>query len=78
MKKAQAELTTRITELQQENQFLRETKKKMQYDPCNPKIEENEIYEEVYRPKAKQPRQKTPIARPMKIPHLVEGVARSL
>ena len=36
MKETQAKLTTKITKLQQENQFLKETQKKMQYDPCNP------------------------------------------
>ena len=46
-----AELTTRITELQRKNQFLKETQRKMQYNPCNPEIEENEMDEEVHRPK---------------------------
>ena len=45
----------------------------MQYDPCNPKIEENEIDEEVL----EQPKQNTPVARPMENPHHVEGVAHS-
>ena len=49
----------------------------MQYDPCNPKIEENEMDEEVRRPEMEQPKQQTPVARPMEIPHPVEGVARS-
>ena len=49
----------------------------MQYDPCNPKIEENEMYGEVHRPEVEQPKQKTPMARTMEIPQPVEGVARS-
>ena len=56
MKETQVELTARITELQRENQFLKETHKKMQYDPCNPEIEKNEMYEEVHRPEVEQPR----------------------
>ena len=42
---------------------------------CNtiPKIEENEIDENVL----EQPKQKTPVARPVENPHHVEGVARS-
>ena len=47
----------------------------MQYDPCNPKIEENDIDEEVHRPKMEQPKQKTPVARPMEIPHHTERIA---
>ena len=49
----------------------------MQYDPCNPEIEENEMEEEVHRLEMEQLKQKTPVARPMEIPHHVEGVARS-
>ena len=45
----------------------------MQYDPCNPEIEENEIDEEVL----EQPKQKTPMARPIENPHHVEREARS-
>ena len=45
----------------------------MQYDPCNPEIEENEMDEEVL----KQPKQKTLVARPVENPHHVEKVARS-
>ena len=41
------ELTAKITELQWENQFLKEAQRKMQYNPCNIEIEENEIDEEV-------------------------------
>ena len=40
----------------------------MQYDPCNPEIEENEIDEEVL----EQPKQKTLVARPMENPRHVE------
>ena len=46
----------------------------MQSDPCNP---ENEMDEEVYKPKTEQPKQKTPTARPIEIPYPVEGVAHS-
>ena len=35
------------------------------------------MYEEVHRPKMEQPKQKTPVARPVEIPHLMEGMARS-
>ena len=49
IKEIQVELNAKIIELQQENQFLRETQKKMQYDPCNPEIEENEMFGEVHR-----------------------------
>ena len=70
LEETRAELTTRITELQQENQFLKETQRKMQYDHYNLEIEENKEKEE-------QPKQKTLVARPMEIPHPVEGVARS-
>ena len=45
-----AELTMKITELQWENQFLKEEKRKIQYDPCNSEIEENEMDKEVCRP----------------------------
>ena len=73
LEETQAELITKITELQRENQFLKEAQRKMQYDPCNPEIEENEIDEEVL----EQLKQKTPMARPMENPHHVEGVAHS-
>ena len=46
LEETQAELTTKITELQQENQYLKDVQRKMQYDPCNPEIEENKIDEE--------------------------------
>ena len=49
IKEIQVELNAKIIELQQENQFLRETQKKMQYDPCNPEIEENEMFGEFHR-----------------------------
>ena len=49
----------------------------MQYDPCNLEIEENEIDDEIHRPEMEQLKQKTLVARPMEIPHHVEGVARS-
>ena len=39
---ARAEFATKILELQQESQYLKETQKKMQYNPCNLEIEENE------------------------------------
>ena len=45
----------------------------MQYDPCNPEIEENEINKEVL----EQSKQKTPVARSMENPHRVERVAHS-
>ena len=45
----------------------------MQYDPCNPEIEENEVDEEVL----KQQKQETLVAKPMENPYHVEGVARS-
>ena len=38
LEEARAEFTVKITELQQENQYLKEAQKKMQYDPCNPEI----------------------------------------
>ena len=40
--------------LQQVNQFLKESQRTMQYDPCNPEIEENEMDEEVCRPEMEQ------------------------
>ena len=58
MKEAQAELTMKIAESQQENQFLKEAQRKMQYDPCNPEKEENDMYDEVRRPETDHPRQK--------------------
>ena len=72
LEETQAELTAKITELQRENQFLKETQKKMQYDPCNPEIEENKTYEVDHRPEVERPKQKTPVARPFEIPHPVE------
>ena len=45
----------------------------MQYNPCNPEIEENELDEEVMEP----PKQKTLVAKPVENPHYVERVARS-
>ena len=77
MKETQAKLTARINELQWENQFLNEMERKMQYDPCNPEIKENEVDEEVHRPEVEQPRQKTPLARLVEIPHPVERMAHS-
>ena len=38
---ARAEFTTEVAKLQQENQYLKEAQRKMQYNPCNPDIEEN-------------------------------------
>ena len=73
LEEARAEFTLKIAELQQENQYLKEVQKKMQYDPCNPEIEENELDEEVMEP----PKQKTPVAKPVENPHYVERVARS-
>ena len=45
----------------------------MQYDPCNPEIEENEIDDGVMEP----PKQRTPVARPMENPRNMDGAARS-
>ena len=73
LKETRAELTAKIIELQQENQYLKDSQRKMQYDPCNPDIEENEIDQEVL----EQPKQKTLVARPIENPHYVEGAARS-
>ena len=73
LEEARVEFTAKIAELQQENQYMKETQKKMQYDPCNPEIEENEMDDEVMEPQ----KQKTPVARPVENPHNVEGVARS-
>ena len=50
LEEARAEFALKIAELQRENQYLKETQKKMQYDPCNPKIEENELDDEVMEP----------------------------
>ena len=72
LEETQIELITKIIELQRENQFLKEAQRKMQYDPCNPEIEDNEIDEEVL----EQPKQKTPVARPVENPHHVEREAR--
>ena len=68
-----AELTAEIAELQQENQYLKDAQRKMQYEPCNSEIEENEIDEEVL----EQLKQKTQVARPVENPRHVEGVAQS-
>ena len=51
LEEARAEFNLKITELQQENQYLKEVHKKMQYDPCNPEIEEKEPDEEVMEPR---------------------------
>ena len=72
LEEARAEFTTKIAELQQENQYLKEAQKKMQYDPCNPKIEENKMEDKVM----ETSKQKTPVARPVENPHNVDGVAR--
>ena len=77
LEETRAELTAKIMELQRENQFLKEAQRKMQYDPFNPEIEENEMDEEVCRPEMKQPKQKTLVVMPMKIPHPMEEVAHS-
>ena len=45
----------------------------MHYDPCNPKIDENELDDEVMEP----PKQKTLMAKPVGNPHYVEGMAQS-
>ena len=50
IKETQVELIAKIIELQRENQFLKETQKKMQFDHCNSEIEENEMYREIHRP----------------------------
>ena len=73
MEEARDEFTTKIAELQQENQYLKVTQKKMQYDPCNLEIEENEMDDEVMEPS----KQKTPVARLVENPHNVDGTARS-
>ena len=73
LEETRAELTAKITKLQWENQFLKEAQRKMQYDPCNLEIKENEIDEEVL----EQPKQKTQVARPMENPHHVEREACS-
>ena len=52
---------------------MKDANRKMQYDPCNPEIEENKIDEEVL----EQPKQKTLVARPVENPCHVEEVARS-
>ena len=52
---------------------MKEAQKKMQYDPCNPEIEENEMDDEVMEP----PKQKTPVAKLVENPHNVDGVAQS-
>ena len=43
----------------------------MQYGPCNPEVEENDMDEEVL----EQPKQKTPVAKPVENPRHVEEVA---
>ena len=73
LKEVRAEFTLKITELQQENQYVKEVQKKMQQDPCNPEIEENELDDEVMEP----PKQKTPVPKPVENPHRVERMARS-
>ena len=74
LEEARVEFTTKIAELQQENQHLKEAQKKMQYDPCNPEIEENKMDDdEVMEP----PKQKTPVARLVENPHNVDKVAQS-
>ena len=45
----------------------------MQYDPCNPEIEENKLDDEVMEP----PKQKTPMAKPIENPHRVERMTQS-
>ena len=73
LEETRAKLTAKITELQQENQFLKEAQRKMQYDLCNLEREENEIDEEVL----EQPKQKTPVASSMENPHHMEREAYS-
>ena len=73
LEEARAEFTVKIAELQQENQYLKEAQKKMQYDPCNPEIKENEIDDEVMEPS----KQKTSVARLVDSSHNVDGAARS-
>ena len=70
LEQARAKFTAKIAELQQENYYLKETQKKMQYNPCNLEIEENELDDEVMKP----PKQKTPVAKPVENPHHVEGM----
>ena len=38
LEETRVELTAKIAELQQENQYLKYAQRKMQYDPCNPEI----------------------------------------
>ena len=73
MEEARAKFTAKIAELQQENQYLKEAQKKMQYDPCNLEIEENELVDEVIEP----PKQKTPVARPVENPYNVDRTTQS-
>ena len=73
LEETRAELTAKIVELQQENRYLKNAQRKMQYDPCNPEIEKNEIDEEVL----EQPKQKTPVAKPVENPRHVASVAQS-
>ena len=61
---------TKIAKLQQENQYLKEAQKKMQYDPCNPEIEENEMEDEIIEP----PKQKTPMVKPVENLHNVRAL----
>ena len=73
LEKTRAELTAKISELQRENQFLKETHKRIQYDPYNPEIEENEIDNEVL----EQPKQKTLMEKLVENPCHMEEAARS-
>ena len=38
LEESRVELTAKIAELQQENQYLKDAQRKIQYDPCNPDI----------------------------------------
>ena len=73
LEEARAEFAAKIAELQEENQYLKEAQKKMQYDPCNPEIKDNVLDDEVMEP----PKQKTSVAKPVENPHHVERMARS-
>ena len=52
---------------------MKEAQKKMQYDPCNLKIEENEMDDEVMEPL----KQKTPVVRPVENSHHMDGATLS-
>ena len=52
---------------------MKETQKKIQYDPCNLEIEENELDDEVMEPT----KQKTLVARPVENLHHTDEVVRS-